>query len=69
MGVIYFTVKPNEKTVFFLPTNSNVQAYISAWIDVVVAIDDMPIKMLAESYHITTDRFHRTRSNGDSLSN
>jgi len=63
-GVTYFTIKPNEETVFFLPTNSTVQTYIFAYKETVATIDDVPIKMPADSYYtITTGGFHRIRSN------
>ena len=44
--------------------NSTVQTYIFAYKETIAYIDDMPIKMPADSYYmITTGGFHRIRSN------
>jgi hypothetical protein len=54
MGVTFMGVKPNEETLFFLPTNSSVQTYIFAYEDTEVMIDDIPITIGADSYFLLT---------------
>ncbi|MFB0503252.1 MAG: hypothetical protein ACETWE_05415 [Candidatus Bathyarchaeia archaeon] len=53
-AVSYMGVKPNEETLFFLPTNSTVEAYIFAYEDTLVRIDDLPITIQADSYFLLT---------------
>ncbi len=53
-GVTYMSVKPNEETFFFLPTNSSNQAYIFAYEDASIRIDDVPITIKSDSYFLVT---------------
>jgi len=59
-GVTYFAVKPNQECLFFLPTNSTVQAYIFAYEETLATIDDVPVTIKADSYYkIITGGFHK----------
>jgi hypothetical protein len=53
-GVDYFSVRPNEETPFFLPTNSTVQAYIFADDEAQVRIDDIPVTIAAGTFFLLT---------------
>jgi hypothetical protein len=62
-GIAYIGVKPNEETVFFLPTNSTCEAYVFADERAAVTLDDAPVTIEAGSYHlITTAGTHRIMS-------
>jgi hypothetical protein len=62
-GVTYFTVKPDQEFLFFLPTNSTVQAFIFAYQETLATIDDAPITIQADSYYkITSGGFHKIRA-------
>ena len=65
-GVYYIGVKANEETPFFIPTNASFEAYIFAYEDSVVNIDDVTIKIHADSYfQITTPGNHKVLSDKD----
>jgi mannose-6-phosphate isomerase-like protein (cupin superfamily) len=53
-GVAFIGVRPNEETIFFLPTNSSVQVYIFSYEDAQVKIDDVPITVKADSFFLLT---------------
>jgi hypothetical protein len=53
-GVAYMGVKPNVETLFFLPTNSSNQAYIFAYEETTVRVDDVPITIEADGYFVVT---------------
>jgi len=53
-AVSYMGVKPDQETLFFLPTNSTVEAYLFAYEDTLVRIDDLPITIQADSYFLLT---------------
>ena len=53
-GVTYFSVKPNEEVMFFLPTNSSVEAYMFAYESAEVTIDGTSQTLEADSYFLFT---------------
>lgn len=50
-GVAYMGVKANEETVFFLPLEGTAEAYIFAYEDAFVEIDDVPMTLEADHYY------------------
>ncbi|RLI40669.1 hypothetical protein DRO64_08665 [Candidatus Bathyarchaeota archaeon] len=63
-GVTFMGVKPDEETIFFLPMNSTVQAYIFSSEDAQVDVDGVPITIRADSFFlITSPGVHRVKSN------
>ena len=59
-GIAYIGVRPNEETLFFIPTNSTNEAYIFAYNRTTVTIDDnlVTIKM-GSQYLLTTPGKHK----------
>ena len=53
-GIAYIGVKPNEDTLFLLPTNSTNEAYIFAYEHTTVTIDDNSVPIDAGSYYLLT---------------
>jgi hypothetical protein len=53
-GLAYIGIKQNEKTLFFLPTNSTDEAYIFVNEQAIVTLDDSPVTVEAGSYHLLT---------------
>ena len=54
-GIDYIGVRPDEDTLFFLPTNSTVEAYIFASEDATVTIDGTEtLTVEADSYQLLT---------------
>lgn len=53
-GIAYIGVKPNEETPFFLSTNSTIEAYIFAYKQTTVSIDDSSVSIDAGSYFVLT---------------
>ncbi|MDH5440248.1 MAG: hypothetical protein OEY31_06560 [Candidatus Bathyarchaeota archaeon] len=49
-GVMYLGVKANEETPFFVPADSNFEAYVFAYEDTVVKIGDLTLPIKADSY-------------------
>ena len=47
---MYMGVKANEETPFFVPANSSFEAYVFAYEDTVVKIDDLTLPIRADSY-------------------
>ena len=65
-GVTYFSVEPNEEIMFFLPTNSSVEAYLFAYETTEVTIDGMSRTIEADSYFLLTfPGAHRITSDKD----
>jgi hypothetical protein len=50
-GVTYMGVKANQETVFFLPLEGTAEAYIFAYEDTYVEIDDVPLTLKADHYY------------------
>jgi hypothetical protein len=53
-GIAYIGVKPNEETPFFLSTNSTIEAYIFAYKQTTVSLDDSSVSIDAGSYFVLT---------------
>ncbi len=53
-GIAYIGVKPNEETPFFLSTNSTIEAYIFAFKQTMVSLDDSSVSIDAGSYFVLT---------------
>jgi len=53
-GIAYIGVKPNEETQILLPTNSTNEAYIFAYRQTTVTIDDDAVSISAGSYYLLT---------------
>jgi hypothetical protein len=67
-GVTYFSVKANEEAMFFLPTNSSVEAYMFANEETTVTLDSWPRTIRADSYYLLTmPGLHTISSNKDIL--
>ena len=65
-GVTYFSVEPNEEIMFFLPTNSSVEAYMFAYESTEVTIDGTSRTIEADSYFLFTfPGTHRITSDKD----
>ena len=59
-GVTYMGASANEETVFFLPLEGTVEAFIFAYEDTFVEIDDVPMTLKADHcYRITLPGMHR----------
>ena len=53
-GITCMGIRPNEDTMVHLPTNSSNQAYIFAYEDTTVNVDDVPITIKRDQYFIMT---------------
>ena len=63
-AIVYIGVRPNEETIFFLPTNSTVETYIFAYNRTTVTLDDNSVTMEAGSqYLLTAPGTHKIISN------
>lgn len=51
-GVTFMGVRPNEETMFFVPTNATVNVYIFAYEDTRVIIDDVEMILKADEYFV-----------------
>lgn len=68
VGVGYISVKPNRESLFFIPLKSLIEAYILAYEDATVIIDDLPVTVRADSYfRIAVPGLHQIRSDKDIL--
>ncbi|MBS7657367.1 MAG: hypothetical protein QXI71_04685 [Candidatus Bathyarchaeia archaeon] len=63
-GIGFFGVRPNEDTPFFLPVESYVEAYVFAFEDTEITVDDNVYSIEADSHYvITTPGTHIIRAN------
>ncbi|RJS93215.1 hypothetical protein CW705_01870 [Candidatus Bathyarchaeota archaeon] len=64
-GVTFMGVKANEETsLFFIPSNSSIEAYVYASEDAIVKIDDLTMSIKADSYlKIDVSGAHKILSN------
>ncbi|MFB0503251.1 MAG: hypothetical protein ACETWE_05410 [Candidatus Bathyarchaeia archaeon] len=53
-GVTYMGVKPNEETPIYFSSNSSVEAYIFAYEDTLVKIDDVSMNLKPDSFFLLT---------------
>ena len=51
-GVTYMGVKPNEEALIYLSSNSSVEAYIFAYEDTIVNVDDVSMSLEPDSYFL-----------------
>ena len=67
-GDTFMGIRPNEDTMVHLPTNSSNEAYIFAYEDSTVNVDDVPITIKRDQYYMMmTPGDHKIRSDKNVL--